>query len=111
MRLIDLTSVDLPYSPAIDKIARKDEDLLLKRKGLKGQKEAKTIKNRQRTKETRKRVKKQPEIKSRISPTQQERKSKANIMKPRTNYDKLSKFKGLFEVLEFKGPKLPKVEK
>ncbi|GJR86921.1 hypothetical protein Tco_0210932 [Tanacetum coccineum] len=33
-------------------------------KGLKGQKEAKTIKNRQGTKETRKRVKKQPKIKA-----------------------------------------------
>ncbi|GJS17106.1 hypothetical protein Tco_0411578 [Tanacetum coccineum] len=44
----------------------------LDRKGLKRQKEAKTVKNRQRTKETRTRVKKQPEIKSRINPTQQE---------------------------------------
>ncbi|GJT61401.1 hypothetical protein Tco_1004934, partial [Tanacetum coccineum] len=35
-----------------------------KMKGLKRQKEAKTIKNRQRTKETRTRVKKQPEIKA-----------------------------------------------
>ncbi|GKE06726.1 hypothetical protein Tco_1398744, partial [Tanacetum coccineum] len=33
-------------------------------KGLKGQKEAKTVKNRQGTKETRKRVKKQPKIKA-----------------------------------------------
>ncbi|GJX55026.1 hypothetical protein Tco_0284923 [Tanacetum coccineum] len=48
---------------------------------------------------------------SRIKPTQQERQSKVNIIKPRTFYDKLSKFKGLFDVLEFKGPKLPKVEK
>ncbi|GKF40812.1 hypothetical protein Tco_0124154, partial [Tanacetum coccineum] len=46
-------------------------------KGLKRQKEAKTIKNRQGTKETRTRVKKQPEIKSRISPTQQRRKVKS----------------------------------
>ncbi|GJS32664.1 hypothetical protein Tco_0531046 [Tanacetum coccineum] len=50
------------------------------RKGLQGQKEAKTVKNRQRTKETRTRVKKQPEIKSRISPTQQERQSKAQLV-------------------------------
>ncbi|GJS28871.1 reverse transcriptase domain-containing protein [Tanacetum coccineum] len=37
---------------------------MLKRKGLKRQKEAKTIKNRQGTKETRTRVKKQPKIKA-----------------------------------------------
>ncbi|GKE19960.1 retrovirus-related pol polyprotein from transposon TNT 1-94 [Tanacetum coccineum] len=79
-------------------------------KGLQGQKEAKTVKNRQETKETRTREKKQPEIKSRISPTQQERQSKVKGIKPRTNYDKLSKFKGLFEVLEFKGPRLQNKE-
>ncbi|GJX22958.1 hypothetical protein Tco_0227403 [Tanacetum coccineum] len=40
------------------------ELIFAKLKGLKRQKEAKTIKNRQGTKETRKRVKKQPKIKA-----------------------------------------------
>ncbi|GKC67914.1 hypothetical protein Tco_1100512 [Tanacetum coccineum] len=84
--------------------------ILFVQKGLQGQKEAKTVKNRQRTKETRTRVKKQPEIKSRISPTQQERQSKVKIMKPRTKNDKSSKFKSSFGVIKFKGLNLTKVE-
>ncbi|GKF36231.1 hypothetical protein Tco_0112989, partial [Tanacetum coccineum] len=77
-------------------------------KGLKRQKEAKTVKNRQGTKETRTRVKKQPEIKSRISPTQQERQSKEETIKSRAKVDKCSKFKRPFEVLKIQGPKLQK---
>ncbi|GJR06261.1 hypothetical protein Tco_0529245 [Tanacetum coccineum] len=45
---------------------------------------------------------------SRISPIQQERKSKVKIMKLGTNYDKSSKFKRPFEVLKIQGPKLQK---
>ncbi|GJT82187.1 hypothetical protein Tco_1056529 [Tanacetum coccineum] len=57
-------------------------------KGLQRQKEAKTIKNRQGTKETRARVKKQPKIQPE-HPTQQERQSKEEIIKSRAKSDKL----------------------
>ncbi|GJY13939.1 leucine-rich repeat-containing protein [Tanacetum coccineum] len=67
------------------------------KKGLKRQKRSKTDKE---TKETRTRVKKQPEIKSRISPTQQEGKSKVKIMKLGTNYDKFLKFQSLLKDLQ-----------
>ncbi|GKB98551.1 hypothetical protein Tco_0984688, partial [Tanacetum coccineum] len=76
-------------------------------KGLQGQKEANSVKNRQETKETRTRVKSEG-IKSRISPTQQERKTKTQDKVKRTKNDKSSKFNGLFEVLKSKGLKLQK---
>ncbi|GJS94892.1 reverse transcriptase [Tanacetum coccineum] len=51
----------------------------------KRQKEAKSVKNRQETKETRKRVKMGSQIKSRISPMQEEEVNEAQNEKPRTN--------------------------
>ncbi|GJS42074.1 hypothetical protein Tco_0567117 [Tanacetum coccineum] len=48
---------------------------------------------------------------SRISPTQKERKSKTPIEVKGLKVTSSQSLKGLFEVLEFKGPKLPKVEK
>ncbi|GJV11203.1 hypothetical protein Tco_1352744 [Tanacetum coccineum] len=80
------------------------------KKGLKGQKEAKTVKNRQGTKETRKRVKKQPKIKAGSADTAI-KEVKAQNKSPRTKVDKCSKIRSLFEVLKIQGPKLPKVEK
>ncbi|GJU07323.1 reverse transcriptase domain-containing protein [Tanacetum coccineum] len=68
-------------------------------KGLKGQKEAKTVKNRQGTKETRKRVKKQPKIKA-GSTRHSKNESQKPIMKPRTNYDKCSKIQRPFGSVE-----------
>ncbi|GKC16378.1 hypothetical protein Tco_1013160, partial [Tanacetum coccineum] len=56
-------------------------------KGLKGQKEAKTIKNRQRNERDKSRVKNEAKDQSRISPIQQERKLSEV---PRTNLDKKS---------------------
>ncbi|GJY02440.1 putative ribonuclease H-like domain-containing protein [Tanacetum coccineum] len=56
------------------------------RKGLKGQKEAKTVKNRQETEETRKKSEETAKDQSRISPTQQERQVEYNI--PTTRIDK-----------------------
>ncbi|GJX59006.1 hypothetical protein Tco_0290396, partial [Tanacetum coccineum] len=74
-------------------------------KGLKRQKEAKTIKNQQETgKRQRDKSKSEKSAKdhSRISPTQQEMKSKVNLMKSRTpiesqraKNDKCAKFQGL----------------
>ncbi|GKB65534.1 hypothetical protein Tco_0921720 [Tanacetum coccineum] len=67
------------------------------RKGLKRQKEAKTVKKPTRDgKETKTRVKSEG-IKGRISPTQQERQSKDKIEKSRTESDKCLKFKGHLE--------------
>ncbi|GKB51345.1 hypothetical protein Tco_0902098, partial [Tanacetum coccineum] len=62
------------------------------KKDKKKQKQSKTDKKRKKTKT---RVKNEG-IKSRISPIQQGRKSKAKIIKKRTNSVKSSKFKGLF---------------
>ncbi|GKD11472.1 hypothetical protein Tco_1195879, partial [Tanacetum coccineum] len=56
-------------------------------------------------KKTKTRVKSE-KFTSRISPTQQERQSKEETRKSRAISDKLSKFEGLFEVLEFQGLKL-----
>ncbi|GJV11201.1 hypothetical protein Tco_1352742 [Tanacetum coccineum] len=86
------------------------EELARMGKGLKGQKEAKTVKNRQGTKETRKRVKKQPKIKAGSADTAI-KEVKAQNKSPRTKVDKCSKIRSLFEVLKIQGPKLPKVEK
>ncbi|GKD81864.1 hypothetical protein Tco_1348703 [Tanacetum coccineum] len=74
-------------------------------KGLQRQKEAKTIKNRQGTEETRTRVKNQPKIKP-DQPDTAGKTVKGRNKKERTISDKLSKFEGLFEVLEFQGLKL-----
>ncbi|GJW78253.1 hypothetical protein Tco_0139935 [Tanacetum coccineum] len=62
------------------------------KKDKKKQKQSKTDKKREKTKTRVKNERNQ----SRISPIQQGRKSKAKIIKPRTNNDKCSKFKGLF---------------
>ncbi|GKE45100.1 hypothetical protein Tco_1472384 [Tanacetum coccineum] len=70
----------------INKDKRKDK------KDKKKQNQSKTDKKREKTKSRVKNERNQ----SRISPIQQGRKSKAKIIKPRTNNDKCSKFKGLF---------------
>ncbi|GJS01134.1 hypothetical protein Tco_0317642 [Tanacetum coccineum] len=81
------------------------------RKGLKRQKEAKTIKNRQRNGKKTKTRAKGEEFTSRISPTQQERQSKEEIIKSRAKSDKLRKFEGLLGSFKVKGTKVVKEEK
>ncbi|GJT69480.1 putative reverse transcriptase domain-containing protein [Tanacetum coccineum] len=74
----------------------------LTKKGLKRRKEAKTVKNRQETgKRQRDKSKSEKSARdhSRISPTQQEMKSKEETMKPRTKSNKPSKFKSSFGVI------------
>ncbi|GJW16196.1 hypothetical protein Tco_0020329 [Tanacetum coccineum] len=60
-------------------------------KDKKKQKQSKTDKERKRQDKSEETAKDQ----SRISPTQQERQSKVNIIKPRTKNDKFSKSQGL----------------
>ncbi|GJS15540.1 hypothetical protein Tco_0410012 [Tanacetum coccineum] len=54
----------VPKKGGITVVKNEENELIPTRKGLQGQKEAKTVKNRQGTKETRTRVKKQPKIKA-----------------------------------------------
>ncbi|GKE54613.1 hypothetical protein Tco_1489769, partial [Tanacetum coccineum] len=83
-------------------------------KGLKRQKEAKTIKNRQGTKETRTRMKKQSEItagSARHSQTQSKieiKEVKSQITSQRAIIDKYSKIQGLIGRVKDQGLNLPK---
>ncbi|GJS26608.1 hypothetical protein Tco_0487228, partial [Tanacetum coccineum] len=77
-------------------------------KDKKEQKEAKTIKNRQGTKETRT---KGEEFTSRISPTQKEGKSKTPIEVKGLKVTSSQSLKAYFEVLKIQGPSLPKEKK
>ncbi|GKF83513.1 hypothetical protein Tco_0245169 [Tanacetum coccineum] len=79
-----------------------------KRKGLKRQKEAKTIKNRQGTKETRTRVKNQPKIKA--GSARHSKKGRHNEV-PRTKVDKSSKFQGFIWSFKDSRTKVAKEEK
>ncbi|GJY44599.1 retrotransposon protein, putative, ty1-copia subclass [Tanacetum coccineum] len=81
-----------------------ENKIVVARKGLKRQKEAKTVKNRQETKETRKRVKNQPKIKAGSADTARNEVKSQNKVK-RTKVDKCSKIRGLLEVLKIQGPK------
>ncbi|GJT85881.1 hypothetical protein Tco_1067598 [Tanacetum coccineum] len=76
------------------------------KKDKKKQNQSKTDKKREKTKSRVKNKRNQ----SRISPIQQGRKSKAKIIKPRTNSDKCAKFQRLIWSFEVQGPKLHKVE-
>ncbi|GJW11094.1 hypothetical protein Tco_1576921 [Tanacetum coccineum] len=72
-------------------------------KGYKGQKEAKTVKNRQRNGKDKTRVKSGSQI---SKPDQSDARIQDPKRKSRTNVDKCSKSRAYLEVVKFKGPRL-----
>ncbi|GKB63925.1 retrotransposon protein, putative, ty1-copia subclass [Tanacetum coccineum] len=115
------SSIDVEYIAAFDALKKSlrkslSLNLELSRKGLKRQKEAKTIKNRQETGK-RQRVKSKSENParnhSRISPTQSKKETKKSKVKLQVKgplVTSVQSLKGSFEVLKIKGPMLPRVD-